>query len=51
MELELLQRAIDNEAWITHIFAEDRGECERSIHYKFTPEQSKAIFEAALKAL
>lgn len=51
LTIDLLQRAIENNAFITSIRAEDKAECERSVYYKFTPEQSKVIFEAALAAL
>lgn len=42
---DLLEKAIFNKAWITCISAEDAAECERSIPYKFTPEQSCLIFK------
>lgn len=48
---DLLERAILNKAWITRISAEDAAECERSLQFKFTPEQSCLIFKRVQEVL
>lgn len=49
--LDCAKFAIDNQAWITKIEATDAAESERSVVYKFTPEDSSKIFDIVKSVL
>ena len=49
--IDVLQGAQRNKAYITAILATDAADSERSVHVKFTSEESAILFAAAVKAL